>query len=62
MNFDLNFDIKDLIIFAIVVLTFYLMSELKLFGIENSVFGGPHKYYMIGAFAIVFTLLNHIKF
>ncbi len=62
MYFDTNFGIIDLICFAVVIGVFLLMIEFKLFGIENSVFGGPYKYYTILLFGIIFTLLNHIKF
>ena len=62
MYFDTNFGTVDLIVFAVVVGLFLLMTEFKLFGIENTVFGGPHKYYTILLFGIIFTLLSHIKF
>jgi hypothetical protein len=62
MYFDTNFGIVDLIVFVVVVSVFLLMTEFKLFGIENTVFGGVHKYYTILLFGIIFTLLNHIKF
>jgi hypothetical protein len=62
MYFDTNFGIKDLIIFLVVIGTFLIMNELKLFGLEKSVFGGDHKYYSILLFGIIFTFFNHIKF
>ncbi len=62
MYFDTNFGLKDLIMYVIVFGVFLIMNEFDLFGIKNTVFGGPYKYQAILFFGIIFILLSHIKF
>ena len=62
MYFDTNFGIKDLFIFVIVLGVMLLITETNMFNIQHSIYGGPHRYIAIVSFAIIFTLINHIKF
>lgn len=62
MYFDTNFGIKDLFIFTIVLGVMLLITETKILNIQHSIYTGPHRYIAVVSFAIIFTLLNHIKF